>query len=56
VAEESTEDEKADVTAEAEPAEPEPAEATPAEPETVTEEKTPALRNRRPSGKTRAST
>jgi hypothetical protein len=51
VAEESTEDEKADVTAEAESVEPEPA-----EPETVTEEKTPALRNRRPSGKTRAST
>lgn len=51
VAEEAGEDEKADVTAEAEPAE-----AKPAEPETVTEEKTPALRNRRPSGKTRAST
>ena len=50
VAEEAGEDEKADVTAEAEP------EAEPAEPETVTEEKTPALRNRRPSGKTRAST
>jgi hypothetical protein len=43
---ESAEDEKADVVAEAEPA----------EPETATEEKTPALRNRRPSGKTRAST
>jgi hypothetical protein len=51
VAEEAGEDEKADVTAEAEPTE-----AEPAEPETVTEEKTPALRNRRPSGKTRAST
>jgi hypothetical protein len=56
VAEEAGEDEKADVTAEAEPAETEPAEPEPVTEEAATEEKTPALRNRRPSGKTRAST
>jgi hypothetical protein len=52
VADESTDDETADVTADAETE----TEAEPAEDDAAAEEKAPALRNRRPSGKTRAST
>ena len=52
--EKSTGDEKADVAAEAEAGEEDTAEAETAE--AASEEKTPALRNRRPSGKSHAST
>jgi hypothetical protein len=52
VADEAAEDEKTDATAGAETE----TEAEPAEDDAAAEEKAPALRNRRPSGKTRAST